>query len=380
MGRSGRRKNTVPILRGYALEPELTPQSPLADSLRESLVQFGAQIAMLEEGWFEPPRAGGMHLSTLVQQLLSVIGQYGTLDARTAYFLLCERGPFRSVSKADFLTLIQSLGTQRVLTQDSDGALMHSELGERIVNHYSFYAAFSSPEEYRLMWSGKPLGSLPITYPVSVGDYLLFGGKRWKVERVSADEKTIDVCPARGGRAPYFGGDAGVVHTLVRQKMKVILADTEPFRFFDTKAKELLEGARATFRAAGLAYEQRLCAGADLHLFLWQGDEIQTTFALLLKSQGITAHNQGLVVLVENCDKGKLDETLRSLAESSELTPQELLRGAENLVTEKWDMFVPSPLRERNYASLRLDLAGTYALIRSGAQFGQDPRRGDVYI
>ena len=366
MGRSGRRQGTVPILRGYALEPELNRQSPLADTLRESLVQFGAQIALLEENWFEPPRAGGMHLSTLVQQLLSAIGQYGTLDARSAYVLLCERGPFRSVSKADFVTLIKSLGSQRILTQDSDGALMHGEIGLKIVNHYTFYAAFSSPEEYRLMWAGKPLGSLPITYPVSVGDYLLFGGKRWKVERVSPDEKVIDVWPARGGRAPYFGGAAGIVHTVVRQKMKTILADTEPFRFFDTKAKEMLEGARATFRAAGLATKQCLEVGTTLHLFLWQGDEIQTTLALLLKSRGLTAQNQGLVVLVEDCDEAKLDETLTSLAESGELTPFELLRDAENLATEKWDRFVPSPLMERNYASLRLDLPGTYELLRSG--------------
>jgi ATP-dependent Lhr-like helicase len=366
MGRSGRRKGTVPTLRGYALEQELNPRSTLADALRESLVQFGAQIAMLEEDWYEPPRAGGMHLSTFVQQLLSAIGQYGTLAARDAYVLLCERGPFRAVSKDDFLALVKSLGAQRVLTQDSDGKLMHGEVGEKIVNHYSFYAAFSSPEEYRLMWAGHPLGSLPITFPVSVGDYLLFGGKRWKVERVAPDEKAVDVVPARGGRAPYFGGSAGIVHTRVREKMKEILADSTPFRFFDAKAKEMLEGARATYRSAGLASRQRLPAGTGLLLFLWQGDEIQNTFARLLRSRGITAQNQGLVVVVEDCDETRLDDTLRSLAESAEVTPFELLQDVENLSTEKWDTYLPSPLRERNYASLYLDLPGTYALLRSG--------------
>ena len=34
-------------------------------------------------------------------------------------------------------------------------------LGERAVNHYSFYAAFTSPEEYRLFMNGRALGTVP---------------------------------------------------------------------------------------------------------------------------------------------------------------------------------------------------------------------------
>ncbi|MBC8739823.1 DEAD/DEAH box helicase [Paraburkholderia sp. UCT31] len=365
LGRSGRREGAAAVLRGYAIEPDIDPHSPIADTLRESLVQLVAQVQLLLQGWFEPPRAAGMHLSTLIQQLLSAIGQYGGISFKQAYALLCERGPFRAVSMQDFALLLRSLGTQGILLQDSGGALLHGPAGEAIANHYSFYAAFSSPEEYRLVAHGRVLGSLPITSPVGVGDYLLFGGRRWKVERVDLKDKVVEVHAARGGRAPAFGGESGAVHTRVRQEMRAILKDDRPIGYLDPKAKELLAGARAAFRSADLGVTQRLVAGKDIKLFLWQGDEIQNTLALLLKSRGIAAQSQGLVIAIENCEEAQLDEALTQLAGTPELAPEALLAEAENLVVEKWDMLVPSPLRERNYASLYLDLPGAYRLLRT---------------
>jgi ATP-dependent Lhr-like helicase len=38
--------------------------------------------------WCEPPREGALHLSTLVQQLLSLIAQYGGATAADAYRVL----------------------------------------------------------------------------------------------------------------------------------------------------------------------------------------------------------------------------------------------------------------------------------------------------
>jgi ATP-dependent Lhr-like helicase len=366
LGRSGRRAGTSAILRGYALEPELGGQSPIADALREPLVQLTAQILLLLERWFEPPRAGGMHLSTLIQQLLSVIGQYGGVSAAQAYGLLCKKGPFQSVSQADFAFLLKALGAQKVIIQDASGVLLHGEVGEAIANHYSFYAAFSSPEEFRLVSRGRTLGTLPITSPLSVGDYLIFGGRRWRVEMVDEKQKLVDVDPARGGRAPAFGGTAGLVHTHVRQKMKAILASAEPVKFLDARAQELLDGARNEFHAARLPANQRIISFQGILLFVWQGDEIQNTLALLLRHRGVAAKNEGLCVAIENCGPSQLDSEVDFLLAHDELNADELLVKAGNLMVEKWDVLVPSPLRERNYASLFLDIPGTYAFLRQG--------------
>jgi ATP-dependent Lhr-like helicase len=368
LGRSGRRAGTPAILRGYVLEPPLDVKSPLADTLREGMVQLIAQIELLKEKWFEPPRAEGMHLSTLIQQTLSIIGQYGAVTAAQAYALLCKTGPFRAVTEQDYLVLLRALIKQDILQKDSDGALLHGKAGEAIANHYTFYAAFSSPDEYRLVNHGRVLGALPITFPVSVGEYLLFGGRRWKVELVDISQKVVEVTQARAGRAPAFGGTAGIVHTRVRQKMRDVLATETTFGYLDPGAQDLLRGARQAFRSAGLQNHQRFQGADGLKLFLWQGDEIQNTLALLFKSQGLNAKNEGLCVALETSDSEQLDDTVRLLLKKEPLIAEELLQEAETLAVEKWDTLVPTPLRERNYASLFLDIPAAYAFLREGLQ------------
>ena len=368
LGRSGRREGAPAILRGYVLEPELDVKSPLADMLREEMVQLMAQIELLKEKWFEPPRAGGLHLSTLIQQLLSIIGQYGAVTAAQAYHLLCKKGPFRAVDDQDFLVLLRSLISQDILQKDSDGALLHGKAGEAIANHYTFYAAFSSPEEYRVVHQGRVLGALPITFPISVGEYLLFGGRRWKVELVDISQKVMEVSQAMAGRAPSFGGTAGFVHTRVRQKMREILSTDRVFAYLDPAAQDLLQGAQQAFRSAELDSKQRFVTAGGARLFLWQGDEIQTTLALLFRSQGLSAKNEGLCIAIETRDPEQLDDTVRLLLKREPLIAEALLGEVETLAVEKWDRLLPSPLRERNYASLYLDIPGAYAFLRNGFQ------------
>ena len=68
LGRSGRRKGESAILRGYCLEAEISPDTPFSDQLREGLVQVIAQVRLLAQRWYEPPRIGGMHLSLSKQR------------------------------------------------------------------------------------------------------------------------------------------------------------------------------------------------------------------------------------------------------------------------------------------------------------------------
>ncbi|CAG0942958.1 partial DEAD-box ATP-dependent RNA helicase RhpA, partial [Anaerolineae bacterium] len=108
LGRSGRRKGEPAILRCYSPEQEITPDTPLADQLRHRLVLTIAQIRLLVAGWCEPPRPNGLHLSTLVQQLLSAMAQHGGLAALNAWRLLCAEGPFGNVSQREFAELLRS--------------------------------------------------------------------------------------------------------------------------------------------------------------------------------------------------------------------------------------------------------------------------------
>ena len=84
LGRSGRRGDAA-ILRVYIREREIHSGSSLEDCLRFELVQTIAMVSLLLGGWCEPPDASRLHLSTLVQQILSLIAQYGGVTARSAW-------------------------------------------------------------------------------------------------------------------------------------------------------------------------------------------------------------------------------------------------------------------------------------------------------
>ncbi|VBB17255.1 DEAD/DEAH box helicase [Burkholderia stabilis] len=364
LGRSGRRKGTPAILRGYALEAPLDARAAVPDRLREDMVQLIAQIDLLLQRWVEPPRVGGMHLSTLIQQMLSLIAQRGGVTAADAFRQLCVRGPFRSVTQEDFVTVLRALGTKEFLMQDSSGLLLHGPVGEAVAGHYSFYAAFSSPEEYRLVSKGRTLGSLPMTAPLAEGDFLLFAGRRWKVTRIDSDQKMIEVEPSGGGRAPSFGGSPGRVHTRIRQQMREILASDETVPFLDDAAQRLLEGARKTFRSLGLGRAFYTVDGGTLRLFLWQGDEIHATLALMMKFFDVDAVNEGLCVAVNGASIQEVDRLFAHLLVREPINAADLLRDAENLAVEKWDGLLPPPLLQLNYASQFLDLPGTYEFLR----------------
>jgi ATP-dependent Lhr-like helicase len=75
------------------------------------------------------------------------IVQTGGATATQLFELFCAPNtPFARVSKIEFLELLEHLGEKDLITQDSSGVLLLGSIGERFVNHYSFYAAFAADE------------------------------------------------------------------------------------------------------------------------------------------------------------------------------------------------------------------------------------------
>ena len=105
LGRSGRRGDPA-VLRIHIEEGEITPETPPQDQLRSGLVQAVAMVYLLAERWYEPPVVGALHLSTLTQQVLSLIAQHGGLRANQAWTALCEHGPFADIDVGMFAELL----------------------------------------------------------------------------------------------------------------------------------------------------------------------------------------------------------------------------------------------------------------------------------
>lgn len=371
LGRSGRLKGEAAILRCYNLENSLENEAPLSDSLHEGLVQTIAQIRLLISNWFEPPRIQNMHLSTLVQQLLSLIAQYGGLHFDQAWTLLCGSGLFPSLSKTELLELLRTLGDKKIIMQDATGLLLHDIVGEKIVNHYSFLAAFISPEEFRLVCEGKQLGTLPLERPLLIDSFLIFAGRRWKVTGCSPEEKLIQVIPARGGKVPHFDGTGGKVHDRVRQEMRTILREPTVIPFLDAKAMALIQEARDTYISLALDKHMVIQGNEGIQILTWKGDWVNDTLALMLVQKGLQAMNNGLYINVTNSDLDKVNKALQEIVTEPPLKGEVLAASVKNKYKQKWDHLLPEALLNKNYSSSEIDILGAIAsanLILSGTK------------
>jgi ATP-dependent Lhr-like helicase len=331
----------------------------LADNLRIDAVQLIAMVQLLLENWFEPPRSKEMHYSTLVQQILSAIAQQGGVSAGKLFGLLCgAKGPFSGVSKADFLDLLRNMGSKELVMQESSGDLLHDKLGERFVNHYSFYAAFSAEEEFRLVTGGKTLGSLPVTQTLTVGQRILFAGKTWRVDDVDETQKTVYVTRKAGGAPPMFSGSAGRIHNKVRQRMRELLEDTEVPAFLDPTAKRFLSEARQHYTRANLKERFLIDQGSETVVLTWLGDAANEALACLLRLHGLVATPAGPGVEISKTPY--TDKDIPRILESIAIQPvpplNDLLADAKNLQIEKWDWALPDEMLRKGYASHNLDI------------------------
>ncbi|VTU45500.1 ATP-dependent helicase (plasmid) [Variovorax sp. SRS16] len=359
LGRSGRRKGEPATLWGYCVEDELGGAQSLEADLRLGTVHMAAMVSLLAESWFEPPRAQGRHYSTLIQQLLSAIAQTGGATIAHLYALLCAPdAPFAGISKAEFAGLVRHLGTRELLMQDSSGVLLHGRLGEKFVNHYTFYAAFASDEEYRVIAGGRTLGTIPVDQMLTIGQRILFAGKTWLVQDVDEPQKTIFVTRAGGGVPPLFSGGAGRCHTVVRQRMRKLLESNEMPGFLDRQAKVFLSQAQANYASRGLAGSSVVDEGREVRLLTWLGDAAHEALACILLRRGFKATPAGPGVAVikgQNTTENVLDAVQD--AAMDETPPLDvLLADVKNLQREKWDWALPDNLLRHAYASVHLDI------------------------
>jgi len=367
LGRSGRRGGPA-VLLVYVSEPDIEANTPLHGTLRDQLVQSAAAIDLLLTQWYEPPASESLHLSTLVQQTLSLIAERGGIVPRAAWHILCSVGPFRAVDPELYSEFLRCLAEAELITQSTDGSLLLDVVGERIVNHFEFYAAFVVPEEYRLVSAGRPLGTLPIENPVGEGSLLVFAGRRWRVRHVDATRKVIDVEPAAGGRPPLFGGAGPTVHDGIRKAMLARYLASDVPSYLDPAAAELLQEGRDAFNGLGLATAQLLEVGPDVVLFPWAGDRIMNTLTIALRSAELEASAEGVAIVIEDADVDAVLDILEGLAAGQLGTAESLAAAVLNKRSAKYDWVLSEPLLTRDYARRALDLDG--AAIAASAIVG----------
>ncbi|MCD1126294.1 DEAD/DEAH box helicase [Jinshanibacter sp. LJY008] len=357
MGRSGRRDSPA-VLRMLIDERELTPTSGIIDQLRLQLVQSLAMIRLLiSSKWFEPADTRQMHYSTLFHQILAIVAQWGGVRADQIWSQLCQQGPFQKVKIDDFKALLKHMGEHQFLTQLSSGELTLGVEGERQVNQYTFYAVFSTPEEFRIVTGNNTLGSIPVDSPLMPDQHIIFGGRRWKVTDIDSDKRVIYVEATKGGQPPIFGGQGMSIHDVVRQEMFTIYRESDyritvgdhKANFADRAARNLFDEGVYCFRNNNLASEHFIQQGQHVYILPWLGDQTVNTLSALLIQYGFKAGSFAGVIEVEKTTVMEVKQSLVNILQEGLPSESELATSIVEKCLEKYDEYLPETLLAQEY-------------------------------
>mgnify|MGYP005850589363 CR=1 FL=1 len=378
LGRSGRRGNAA-VLRMLITENEQTGDSSIVDKLRLQLVQSLAMVRLLiNDKWFEPADTDQYHYSTLIHQVLATIGQWGGIRADQLYTLLCRQGPFTKITPEAFGKLLRHLGGLEMITQPSSGELILGVEGERLVGHYTFYAVFKTPDEYRLVNGARTLGTLPVDSLVLPNQHIVFAGKRWKVLDVDVDDKVIRVERAKGGKAPSFGGEGMGLHDVIREEMYRIYRDRDyriqteqgKIGFIDQEAEGLFSEGVEFFRSAGLDQKTIIESGSHTYVFSWLGDRSVNALSGVLIKGGFKANNIAGIVEIEGKEASAVEAYLVKALIEGLPTPTELAEFVPEKRVEKFDELLCESLLTEGYGQKMFDVEGARSWLERQFQNG----------
>ena len=230
-----------------------------------------------------------------------------------------------------------------------------------MINHYSFYTAFHTPEELRVLHGSRSLGTIAVDPTLRIDGLLLLGGRRWRVVEIEFDKKIVMVMPASGARPPAFDSKGGpLVADEVRQRMRRLYLSADVPGWIDDEAAQLLSEGRAAFARLGLASSGVISCGKDTFVVPWRGDKILNTLAVVLQTHQVRAMKDDLALVVEEIGSASLQDLLGQIADGPTPEPVDLATGVPCLELDKHDHYLTHELLTHSYAARFLDVPNTW--------------------
>lgn len=362
LGRSGRR-NEPSILRVFSVEN----RDGILLDLKANLVQNIAVIELLKEHKYETPNIKSYHLSTLVQQLLSVIAQFGGFYPKEGWSFLCENGAFKNVTASMFLSLLKGLGEKEIIGQLENGQIIIGKEGEKLLKKPDFYVAFQSVRDYNVVDknTSKRLGT--IQYLPQKNEQIVLAGRRWIVEGVNESGMVVYVNQAKSGGKAFWGGDGPEIDGMIVEKMRNIYLSNECYPYLDvrTSSNEYLEQARLFFHSNKLSTNPFLKYGDSNLFFTWGGWKINRTISLIVQLY-LNKQCAFNALYIDNLTLRDIEiviEKKKPLEE--ELAKQELRAKKEN---QKYDYLLPDELLDKEYVRTYLDIDASWGVLKELVQ------------
>lgn len=372
LGRSGRKDDQISTMKLFVTENETNENSSILDKVYLNLIQSIALTELMIEKWIEPPETDNLHYSTLVHQVLSVIAQFGGITALSLYDQLVTHGAFYRTKQQEFIQLLKSIAEHDLIEQTTEGNLILGLLGEKIVRRFDFYSVFKSPDEIKVIFNGRVVGTISNDPGIIVDTYLILSGKRWKIIEIDEEKKEILVTTAKGKKIPKFESTCiPKVDERIRKKMNKVLTENKEYLYLNGKAKEMLQFAQKNFLSIEETERTFFQEGNNIIWFTWTGTSINLTLFILAKNYLDLKVEMNDVALVFSdisikCLKERLFLLLNKCP--SEL---ELARSFPLKSFEKYDDFLTDELQSIAFAKNYLELEGALTLIKKIRQINK---------
>lgn len=359
LGRSGRRGEPS-ILRIYSYDYSGKDER-LLDKLKVNLIQNIAIIELLREHQYEIPNIKGLHLSTFIQQLLSLLGEFGSISPKEGWTLLCEKGAFKNVEPSIYLELLKNLGENQVITQSSNGNILMGKTGEEIINSKDFYAAFNAIPEYEIIncINGQHIGSLIKFF--GLGAMIILDGSKWEVVKIDNNNTCVYVIPAKEGKVSKFMGNYIEIDSIVTSKMKEIYKSIEIYQYLDKNSEEGIRKARDYFKKNDLD---------DYNQFFYDNKECILTFAGTKTNRTISLISQMLLNKTIGYSFlhtiGLNMKDISTILSFSKPKAEELCKYLMRPIKEiqKYDYLLSDKLLNIEYASTYIDVEAAWMILK----------------
>lgn len=354
LGRSGRSENSKKIFRFFL---QRTDDNDIDSKIESHIIQSIALIELMLEDWFEPLPFINYDYSTYTHQLLSYLRMTGGIHALKLYNYLSKVYRFDQLSEEKFILLLRSLKEKKVIYQDSANNISLDQLGEKITEYHTFYAAFSTSKEWKLIYNGTEIGSipkLPLGFDINEQN-LLIAGKRWKIIEIKEETNIILICPSKFKKPIVFVSGNFKIHQEIHRKMYKIYENKFIPKYIDINTENSLKQA---FQIYDLS-----CKQESNVLFVFEGSVIQNTIGLILKYLDVE-YGRCNVGFILSQDKKTIITRLKEI-DWDVLTEKDLcsLLTRSNKESRKFDYLLPDEILDISYTKEWIDINGARQLI-----------------
>lgn len=365
LGRSGRRDDPPEMVMTFREEEPLS-NAPIFQLIPWDLLQGIAIIELYRrERWIEPASEKPLPASLLFHQTLSVLASNGSLTPAQLASRVLPLAPFQNFTRDDYKLLLSSMLKNDYLSWTDEKELILGLKGEKLLNHYQFFAVFKDSQDFTVRCGSEEIGTVASSPPI--GERFALAGRVWEVEDIDSLKRVIYVKSVEGKMKISWPGDQGCIHTKILEMMRTVLREDEDYPYLLPNAKERLKKARILSRKSHLTDNFILPMGNSSFVFFpWLGTKAFRTMKRILQKHlascgEIFDVQSGSCYYItfrsERLSPSDVISRLKDYAESSDNEAKSLLNASEYPIIDKFDACLPQELLLKAYANNALNLS-----------------------